>query len=181
MNDMEFYNKKKELMKPGWTEDLHHSLEELQPEDAKKIVESMTDDEIYQKVNNRKFQEDYIADYLKYLFDISESSFWKHVKTTLDVNQNLLWSDNMFHFKMLCGETIPNDVLVAVIKFAVECDEKEKLDMETIGCVIKAQVNNFGKLAEIEKYISSLDENKQKAANERIHEMLNCNCNYQFD
>lgn len=76
-------------MKPGWTEDLHHSLEELQPEDAKKIIESMTDDEIYQKVNNRKFQEDYIADYLEYLWDISESSFWKHVKTTLDVNQNL--------------------------------------------------------------------------------------------
>jgi len=126
MNDKELNDIKKELMKPDWTENLHHALEELQPEDAKKIVESMTDNEIYRKVNNRRFQEDYIADYLAYLWDISESSFWKHVKTTLDVNQDLLWSENMFHFEKLCSENIPNDVLVAVIKYAVECPENQK-------------------------------------------------------
>jgi hypothetical protein len=95
MNDKELSETKKELMKPDWTENFHNALEELQPADAKKIVESMTDVEIYSKVNNRKFQEDYIADYLEYLWDISESSFWKHLKTTLDVHHHLLWSDKI--------------------------------------------------------------------------------------
>lgn len=180
MNEKELKEKKMELMKPDWTENLHDSLKELQQEDAKKIVESMTDHEIYMKVNNRTFQEDYIADYLEYLWDISEDSFWKHVKTTLDVNQNLLWSDNMFHFKMLCFENIPNDVLNAVIKYAVECSENEKQDLDAIGCVIKAQVTDYGKLGEIKKYISLLDKDKQVLANARIAEMIKCECSYTF-
>lgn len=180
MNDKELNEKKKELMKPDWTENLHHALEELQPSDAKKIVESMTDEEIYSKVNNRRFQEDYIADYLEYLWDISESSFWKHVKTTLDVQQHLLWSDNMFHFKMLCSENIPNDVLAAVINYAVECPENQKQNLETIGCVIKAQAKDFGRMDEIKKHISLLDKNKQVLADARITEMVKCECNYTF-
>ncbi|MDP2235688.1 MAG: hypothetical protein Q8J88_04560 [Bacteroidales bacterium] len=181
MNDKELDETKKQLMKPDWTENLHHALEELQPEDAKKIIESMTDNEIYSKVNNRRFQEDYIADYLEFLWDISESSFWKHVKTTLDVNQNLLWSDNMFHFKMLCSENIPDDIMAAIIKYAIECPADQKLDLETIGCVIKAQVNDFGRLQEIRYYISLLDKSQQTSANERINELLKCDCNYQFN
>lgn len=180
MNDKELNEKKKELMKPDWTENLHDALKELQPEDAKKIVESMTEDEIYRKVNNRRFQEDYIADYLEYLWDISEDSFWKHVKITLDVNQNLLWSDNMFHFKMLCSKNIPNDVLTAVIKYAVDCSENEKQDLDTIGCVIKAQAKDFGRLGEIKKHISFLDKDKQVLAEIRINEMIKCECIYTF-
>jgi len=41
MNDKEIQKLKKELMKPNWTENLHHKLETLQPGDAIKIVESM--------------------------------------------------------------------------------------------------------------------------------------------
>jgi hypothetical protein len=180
MNDKELNEKKKELMKPDWTETLHHALEELQPADAKRIVESMTDDEIYSKVNNRQSQEDYIADYLEYLWDISESSFWKHVKTTLDVRQHLLWSDNMFHFKMLCSKNIPNDVLIAVINYAVECPENQKHNLEAIGCVIKTQAKDFDRMDEIKKHISLLDKDKQVLAYTRIKEMIKRECNYTF-
>ena len=31
----------------------------------------MTDSEVFSKVNNRRFQEDYIADYIEYLWTIS--------------------------------------------------------------------------------------------------------------
>ncbi|MCF7805108.1 MAG: hypothetical protein K9N46_04490 [Candidatus Marinimicrobia bacterium] len=181
MNKKDLIEKKNELMNPYWTENLHHALKELQLEDAKKIVESMTDDEIYSKVNNRRFQEDYIADYIEFLWDISESSFWKHVKTTLDVDQHLLWSDNMFHFKMLCSERIPNDVLIAVIKYAVECPGNQKQNLETIGCVIKAQAKDFGRLDEIKKNILLLEKDKQVLAETRIKEMIECECNYKFD
>jgi len=180
MNDNEIKKLKAKLMKPDWTENLHHDLEKLQSEDAKKIVESMNNTEIYQKVNIRRFQEDYIADYLEYLWEISENSFWKHVKVTLDIDKGILWSDNIFHFEKLCNEKIPNDVLVAVLDFAVGCDDKFKPDIEAIGCVIKAQVEEFDRLSEITNYISLLTKEDQDDANTRINEMINCKCNYQF-
>lgn len=173
---------KRELMKPGWTEDLHHSLEELSPEDAKIIVESMSDTEIYRKVNNRQFQEDYIADYLEYLWGISETAYWKHVKSTLNLKHGILWGDHMSHFEKMCKYEIPDDVLKAVFDFAIAVEIKDnyKQDFEAIGCVIKAQADDFGRLNEIKKYISLLEKEKQDTANERIDLMLKCKCNYTF-
>ena len=115
MDKKELEEKRKELMQPGWTEDLHYGLKELTTDDAKNIVESMTEDEIWRKVNNRRFQEDYIADYLEYLWGISENSFWKHIEKTLDIDQDLLWSDNMFHFEKLCQERIPDNILIVLL------------------------------------------------------------------
>lgn len=182
MTDKEIEKRKTELMKPGWTEDLHHSLEELQPEVAKTIVESMTDNEIYRKVNNRQFQEDYIADYLEYLWEISETAYWKHVKNTLDLEHGILWGDHMSHFEKMCQNKIPDDVLKAVLDFALSVEVKDnyKQDFEAIGCVVKAQVENFKRLDEIKKYISSLEKAEQILANVRIKEMIKCDCNYQF-
>ena len=61
MDNKKLSEKKQELMKPDWTENLHHELQELPLQEAKWIVENMTDSEIFSKVNNRRFQEDYIA------------------------------------------------------------------------------------------------------------------------
>lgn len=182
MNKKELEKHKKELMKPGWTEDLHHALEELQTQDAKEIVESMTDSEIYRKVNNRQFQEDYISDYLEYLWEISESAYWKHVIISLDLKVGILWGDHMSHFEKLCNHKIPDNVLKAVLDFALEIDVKEnyKQDFEAIGCVVKAQVAKFNRLDEIKKHILSLAKDKQNNADKRINEMINCKCNYQF-
>lgn len=180
MNDEEIKKKKKELMMPAWTEDLHHELEELAPEDSKKIVESMSNTEIYTKVNNRKFQQDYIADYLMYLWEISESAFWKHIKSTLNIEIGLLWGTDMLHFEKMCDVKIPDDVLIAVLNFAVNCDKECEQDFEAIGCVIKAQVDDFNRLTEIKEYIAKLALEKQKDANERIIKMINSQCNYTF-
>jgi len=182
MNDKEFNEKKKELMKPDYTENLHHVLEELQIEDARKIVESMTDMEIGQKVNIRQHQEDYIADYLEYLWEISESAYWRHLKSTIDTKFGLLWGGDVPHFVKLCNKEIPNDVWEAVLDFALNVEIKGNYtqDFEAIGCVIKAQVEKFGRLKEIKKRISFLDKDNQDAANNRIKEMLNSKCNYQF-
>ena len=169
-------------MKPDWTENLHHALEELQAIDAKQIVESMNETEIYSKVNNRRFQQDYIADYLEYLWDISEEAYWKHVVITLDLEVGILWSDNMSHFEKLCNEKIPSEVLKAVLDFAIGCtvEENYKQDYEAIGCVIRAQVKKFNRIAEINKYTSSLGKEKEKEANRRINEMIKTKCHYNF-
>lgn len=165
----------------GDTEDFHHSLEELRPGEAEQIVESMTDTEIYSKVNNRMFQQDYIADYIEYLWDISKTSFWKHVKATLAIDQDLLWSDNVFHFKMLCSKDIPDDVFESVMDYAIECSEGEEQNFETIGCIIKAQAGHIGGLDKINAFVSRLAEEKQGAASERMKKLLVCECGYNFE
>jgi len=182
MDNEKLKEKKKELMKPDWTENLHHALEELHTEDAKKIVESMTDKEIYQKVNNRQFQEDYIADYLEFLWEISKKAYWRHLKSTLNLEHGILWGDHMAHFEKLCNNIIPNDVWDAVLDFAlnVGIEGNYTQDFEAIGCVIKSQAEKFGRLKEIKKRILLLDKDKQEEANKRIRKMLNSKCNYQF-
>lgn len=180
MNNKEFIKKKKELMKPGWTEDLHHELEALNQEDAKKIVESMTDKEIYIKVNNRQFQEDYIADYIEYLWEISEEAYWKHIIITLDVDIGILWSDNMSHFEKMCNTRIPDDILKAILNLVIKYNEKEENDLDAVGCVIKAQIKDFNRLDEINVYTASLGNNQQKIIDERIKKMVSSKSKYMF-
>lgn len=102
MDNKKLSEKKQELMKPDWTENLHHELQELPLQEAKWIVENMTDSEIFSKVNNRRFQEDYIADYIEYLWTISPIAYWKHIIASLSPNIGALWSDNMSHFRKKC-------------------------------------------------------------------------------
>ena len=180
MNDKELEKMKEELMHSDYTEDLHCALEKLQIEDAKKIVESMTDTEIGWKVNIRRHQEDYIADYLEYLWEISKSAYWRHVKITFDREVGILWSSEMLHFTRLCNFKIPDDVWEVVLNFALGCDEKKKDDLEVIGCVVKAQAEKFGRLEEIKKRISLLGKAKYKVANRRIKKMLNTRSKYHF-
>jgi len=70
MNNKELKILKKELLEAPWTEDVHEGLKKLKPVDSKKIIESLDKTEIYSLVNVRHCQEDYIADYIEYLWDI---------------------------------------------------------------------------------------------------------------
>jgi hypothetical protein len=178
MDKNEIEKLKFDLVNKHWTEELHLGLQEIDEEDARAIVESMDDDDINYKVNARRYQEDYIADYLEFLWEISEISFWKHVKATFDENVGLLWSDNMFYFEMLCHERIPSDVLSKIISYVGSCDDEEKQDLELLGCIIKEQVENFGRLPEIKNLISSLAEKQRYIAKKRTNEMINQQCNY---
>ena len=126
MDNKKLSEKKQELMKPDWTENLHHELQELPLQEAKWIVENMTDSEIFSKVNNRRFQEDYIADYIEYLWTISPIAYWKHIIASLSPNIGALWSDNMSHFRKMCTIKIPVDVLHAVLSFAISHDDKNR-------------------------------------------------------
>ncbi len=180
MDNKKLSEKKQELMKPDWTENLHHELQELPLQEAKWIVENMTDSEIFSKVNNRRFQEDYIADYIEYLWTISPIAYWKHIIASLSPNIGALWSDNMSHFRKMCTIKIPVDVLHAVLSFAISHDDKNRQDSEAIGCVIKAQIDKFGRIDEIKAYISSLPENQRVFAKEKIFEYVKQECGYIF-
>ena len=178
MDKRELAELKNDLINRHWTEELHLGLQEIDEQDAIKIVESMNEEEINYKVNFRKFQEDYIADYLEYLWKISETSFWVHVKATFNEDVGLLWSDNMFYFERLCYENIPSSMLNVVVEYIGACADEEKQDLELLGCIVKSQAENFNRLPEIKNIISSLPLKNGQIAKRRVAEMVNKPCHY---
>lgn len=180
MKDDEIIKKKDELMLEHWTEDLQHSLQDFHPDVARKIIDSMDDSDIYVKVNHRQFQEDYIADYLEYLWDISEEAYWKHIIISLDTEVGLLWSDNMSHFEKMCNNRIPENVLEAVIIFLIDYQSNFPQDIEAIGCVLKAQVEKYNRLEEIHSYIKSLKLKDEKSIIAQVEELIKNDANYNF-
>lgn len=180
MTENEIRDYKKKLMKEHWVEERHRQLKELSMDDAKIIVESMNEREVYLNVNVRHTQEDYIADYLEFLWKISPAAFWKHMLISLDANEGVLWGGDMPHFEKMCRQKIPNEVWDAVLKFIFESDGKFEQDLEAIGCVVKAQAEKYGRMLEIESFIASLSDTSQEIVSARINKMLNSPCKYYF-
>jgi len=180
MTNDEIIKKKDELMSEHWTENLHHSLQDFHPDVAKKIIDSMDDSEIYVKVNHRRFQEDYIADYLNYLWEISEEAFWRQLIISLDPEVGVLWGGDMQHFGKMCRNRIPEDVLEAIILLLINDTQKFEQDTEAIGCVLRAQAKRFNRLDEIKKCILSLNLEEEKVILNQIEELIETPPGYHF-
>jgi hypothetical protein len=180
MTNDEIIKKKDELMSERWTEDLHHSLQDFHPDVARKIIDSMDDIEIFVKVNHRLHQEDYIADYLEYLWEISEEAYWRHIIISLEPQVGLLWSDNMSHFDKMCTNKIPKNVLEAVLIFLIDDENNFQQDVEVIGCVLKAQVEKFNRLEEIKSYIKKLKLKEEDNFINQVEELIKKDANYNF-
>lgn len=86
----------------------------------------------------------------------------------------------MSHFEKLCQYELPENVFNAVMYFAVNCDEKNLQDIDAIGCVVRAQAEQFDRLDDIRAYVSGLKETEDNGINKRINEMLISDCNYGF-
>lgn len=168
---------KEELLSEYWTENLHYGLKEIEDIEAKEIVESMSYTDIHRKVNVKTHQQDYIADYLEYLWDISESSFWKHVEILFQDDEELLWSDNMFYFKKLCNEYIPSNILKEVILY-IKDHKNNSQDIELLTDIIIHQVNNYQRLNEINNIISSFPENEINVMKRTITSILSSSTTY---
>ena len=180
MTNDEIIKKKDELMSEHWTENLHHSLQDLHPDVAKKIIDSMDDDEIYVKVNHRKFQEDYIVDYLNYLWEINEEAFWRQLIISLDPEVGVVWGSYMPHFEKMCKNRIPEEVLEAVILFLINDTQKIEQDIEAIGCVLRAQAKRFNRLDEIKNYVFSLNLEEEKDIINQIEQLIETPPSYSF-
>ncbi|BAK73251.1 hypothetical protein [Arcobacter sp. L] len=146
---------KENLMSFFWTEDLHYGLEELDDEDVKEIVESMNDDEIALKVNRKRHQQDYIADYLKYLWNISEIAFWRHIDMLFYDNDEFLSSDNMFFYEQLCQEKIPSKTLALAIDYLRNFETMNSYEYGNLSEIIKNQVENYQRLDEVKLIVST--------------------------
>lgn len=162
-------------------EEIHRTLRGLDASESRQIVESFTNGKTYANVSMRNFQEDYIADYLEYLWDISEVSFWKHVKSIPSFTKGLLWSSNMFYLQKMIDNPLPDHVWKMVLKFAIHRNESYQMDLEAIGCVIQAQATKFGRKQEIFDRIEVMPPGLKERSALRINKMLSDNCNYTFE
>jgi hypothetical protein len=161
-------------------EEIHKTLRGLDASESRAIVESFTNGKTYANVSLRKFQEDYIADYLEYLWDISEVSFWKHVKSIPSFQQGLLWSSNMFYMEKMVENAVPDNVWHMIQKFALHRVSGPQIDLDAIGCVVKAQATKFGRKQTIFDEIATMTPELQKRSTERINQMLTQECNFYF-
>lgn len=180
MQEKDLIEFKEKFMGLCWTEELHYALKDLSEDDAQEIVESMSDIEIDRKVNIRRHQEDYIADYIEYLWEISEEAYWKHIIISLRDDVGLLWSDNMSHLERMCRNDIPDDVLNAVLSFICELDSDSIFDFEALAEVIKAQVNDYSNRHKIESYTDKLPKRSQEEFMKKIESMLSLEEIYRF-
>ncbi|MBY7729712.1 hypothetical protein JHW46_05000 [Vibrio splendidus] len=169
---------KDELMEPDWTESLHMKLDELDTSVAAEIVESMDSGEIYQKINHRQYQNDYIADYIDFIWDISEDAYWRHIQVSLDYKVGFLWSDNMSHAEKMCGHKVPTPVLHALLNLIVLSNDP--LNLEPMAEIIKSQVQEHSGMPDIENYISTLEESQSKLLLSKIKTMLASESVYDF-
>ena len=70
----------------------------------------MSSEELEVIVNFRRFQQDYIGDYIADLWLIDQPSFWKHVGKTFDLPEGVLIYDNDSHFRVMASNDMPINV-----------------------------------------------------------------------
>ena len=161
-------------------ERIHHRLEELKTKDAKEIIDNFSDEKIYKNVNLRKSQDTYICEFLNFLWSISPESYWKHVKASLNLENGVLWSEDMIFWQKLIDEPIPDDIFERLMTMAIYLADEPKQDLEAIGCVLKEQANTHNREEQIWKTVNKLPDDIKIRAKERITTMLNTPCGYTF-
>ena len=104
-----------QFMSFSWTEQRHHFLEMLSPEVAKELLRMLDTDDLEVIVNYRQFQQDYIGDYLAYLCDLDEDSYWEHLGKTFESPEGLLIYDDDAHIQNMCSMDMPIKVWIQLL------------------------------------------------------------------
>jgi len=132
---------KKLLFSDYWIEDRHRFLKELSHEERLELVASFNTDEILSNVNRRKFQEDYISDYLEYLYRISKKSFWLHITAMFSSGgDGILWSDNFFYIEKIRSEELPDLTFELILSYFQA--NMQSQDSDILKDIIASQVGS---------------------------------------
>lgn len=115
----------KTFMSFCWTEERHHFLEKLSPEVAHNLLKLLDKDDLEIIVNHRKFQQDYIGDYLSYLWNLDEDSFWKHLGKTFESEEGLLIYDNNVHIEIMCAYDMPQEAWLQLLDSLLNAHRSE--------------------------------------------------------
>lgn len=104
-----------EFMSFSWTEERHDYLKSLPPDVAHRLLRVLNSDDLEVIVNYRRFQHDYIGDYLKDLWELDEESFWEHIGKTFESPEGLLVYDHDAHIQVMCSYDMPQRVWMLLL------------------------------------------------------------------
>jgi hypothetical protein len=100
----EIYEK---FMSFDWTEQRHDFLKSLPQTVAKALLETLSSEDLEVIVNWRRFQQDYIGDYLVYLSELDEAIYWEHLGKTFECSEGLLTYDDDAHIVSMETQDMP--------------------------------------------------------------------------
>jgi hypothetical protein len=100
-----------------WTEDAHQYLEQIPEGVAAKVLESLTSTQIDCLVNHRSRQQDYIGDYLAYVWEVNSTAFWNHVDVMFTSADGLLIYDSNNVQKLLNYQDMPLSTWTSLLRF----------------------------------------------------------------
>lgn len=105
------------VMGERWTEDAHHYLERLPEDTAIRVLEALHPEQMFSLVNYRSRQEDYIGDYLAYVWEASPDAFWRHIEQTFISEEGMLMFDLTDVDDVLASEDMPVAVWMTLLRF----------------------------------------------------------------
>lgn len=108
-----------------WTEERHHFLESLPIEVAKALLTLLTPGDLDAIVNTRRFQEDYIGDYLAFISEIDKAVYWEHLAKTFESPEGLLVYDDDAHIESMEQEAMPAKAWALLLGSLFECYAKQ--------------------------------------------------------
>lgn len=173
----ELYEK---FMSFSWTEERHYFLKSLSPAVAKGLLATLSSEDIEVIVNWRRFQEDYIGDYLAYLSELDEAIYWEHLGKTFESDEGLLIYDHDAHIKSMETQEMPLKVWQQLLDslFGVYADELRSREygypLERFPRIIRVQTNNVQnaneKRSTLIKFASRLEANDLAALTHLVAE-----------
>lgn len=105
-----------EIASAHWTEDAHRYLEELDEDLATAVLNSLGPEQIDQLVNYRHRQEDYIGDYLEFVWQLSQDAFWRHIEQIFMSDGGMLMYDGDEVHSVLISKDMPLPVWMKLLQ-----------------------------------------------------------------
>jgi hypothetical protein len=95
------------LLAGSWTEDKHRYLMDLDASTAREVLQALEPEQLELIVNYRRFQEDYIGDYLEDVWNLDEDSFWEHMNQTFESDEGIVQYDGFRLNEIMCSFDMP--------------------------------------------------------------------------
>ncbi|MCE9610617.1 MAG: hypothetical protein K8R23_10525 [Chthoniobacter sp.] len=163
-----------------WTEDRQKYLSHLPRAAAIQLLRGIDESGLEIVVNHRRFQEDYIGDYLKYVSEIDLKSYWAHIEAMFKSPEGILIYDGTSHVEMMTSHDMPERVWLALLASVINAHRnllrsgKEWFELTLLKQIINYQINcSAGKTRKrelLETWISSLSEPDRVMAAKYIEE-----------
>ncbi|KWF01812.1 hypothetical protein WL80_29645 [Burkholderia ubonensis] len=153
-----------------WTEEAHRYLEGLPESVAARVLESLTPTQIGSLVNHRHCQQDYIGDYLAYIWEANPNAFWSHIEATFTSEDGMLLYDSNNVHEVLTYEDMPITTWATLLHFFPNVYGKwivRDLDSEGKGPLTNSYEGLLlEKIAEVMRF--QLTKSKSKGAKQAV-------------